>query len=97
MEDLFGHTPEQAELFAPPAPASPPAGGPKRPPYTAEDIREKMLAILAQARAADRMPWNPRKLHSHKVMFPIMAEWFPKEEGDQMVLEFKAELERLEA
>lgn len=67
-----------------------PSGG-----YTPETIRARMLKLLAEARAADQVPWTPRMAHSHTVMFPVMAEWLPKEEGEQLLLEFETEMERL--
>lgn len=90
MDDLFGHVPQQSELFAPPP-------APVRPyvPNTPDTIRAKMLRLLAELRAARTLPWSPETLHSYQVRFPNMAEWLPKEEGDQLLMEFRAEVERL--
>lgn len=88
MEDLFGHTPQQPEMFKAPAPA-------ERKPLTADDVRDKMLALIAAARAAEKMPFAPRELQQHTVMFPIMAQWLSPEEGEQLLLEFETEMERL--
>lgn len=102
MDDLFGHVPQQQHSLFPPEPAAPAKprdyyGTPKRPPYTVDDIREKMHALLARARAAERMPWKPRHLRSYTAMFPYMAEWLKDGEGEQLLLEFKAEMDRLGA
>lgn len=86
--DMFGHTPQQSEMFEAAVHAPP-----KK--LTADDIRHEMLALLAQARAADRMPWTPRELRTHTVLFPEMAKWLPAEEGEQLRLEFESEIERL--
>ena len=88
MDDLFGHTPQQSDLLKsvpPPAPR----------PLTADDVRDKMLALIARARAAQAMPFDARELKQHEAMFPIMAQWLPVEEGAQLVLEFRAALEPL--
>jgi hypothetical protein len=88
--DMFGHTPQQSEMFADDA-------GDYLPPkkLTADDIRGEMLALLAKARAADSMPWTPRELRTHTVLYPEMARWLPEEEGEQLLLEFMTEIERL--
>lgn len=86
--DMFGHTPQQSEMFDEPAPEP-------RKQLTADDIREEMLALLAKARAADTMPWTPRELRTHIVLFPEMARWLPEPEGEQLLLEFMTEIERL--
>ena len=88
MDDLFGHTPSQGGLFE-----EPDAPLPKQ--LTADDIRKEMLALLAQARAAEAMPWTPREMRSHTVMFPEMAKWLPQDEGEQLLLAFETEMERL--
>lgn len=104
QDDLFGHVPQQGELL------DAPTGGPRKaiyseiygwiepPPvggHTPDTIRAKMLRLIGEARAATTMPWNPRMVHSHTVMFPYFAEWLPREEGEQLLLEFAAEMERL--
>lgn len=91
MNDLFGHVPQHGELFAEPMAITPPVK------HTAATIRAKMLAILGEARAAKSMPWTPRALRSHTAMFPYMAEWLEEQEGKQFLLDFKAEMDRLEA
>ena len=63
--------------------------------HTPDTIRARMVALLTQARAAETMPWTPREVRSHTVMFPEMAKWLPLEEGEQLLIEFKNEMERL--
>lgn len=68
----------------------PPPGG-----HTPETIRSKMHKLIEEARAAKKAPWPKRQVRSHMVMFPYMAEWLPKEEGEQLLLEFREEMRRL--
>lgn len=91
MDDLFGHVPQKGGLFAEAMPVSRPIQ------HTPETIRALMHEILSEARAAETIPWTPRKLRSHTAMFPYMAEWLKGGEGDQLLLDFKAEMDRLEA
>lgn len=91
MDDMFGHVPQSGELFAEPMAITPPVQ------HTPETIRAKMHEILGEARAAQVMPWTPRVLRSHTAMFPYMAEWLDEQEGKQLLLDFKAEMDRLEA
>ena len=62
---------------------------------TADDIRQEMLALLTKARASETMPWTPRELRTHTVLFPEMARWLPEAEGKQLLMEFMTEIERL--
>jgi hypothetical protein len=88
--DMFGHIPQQSEMFADEQADYAP---PKK--LTADDIRQEMLALLATARAASAMPWTPRELRTHTVLFPEMARWLPAEEGEQLLMDFMTEIERL--
>lgn len=91
MDDLFGHVPQSGDLFREPMRLTQPVE------HTPVTIRTKMLAILGEARAAQTMPWTPRVIRSHTAMFPYMAEWLDEQEGKQLLLDFKAEMDRLEA
>jgi hypothetical protein len=102
--DMFGHSSAQAEMFDAPVSAErkpihsakygiiepPPPGG-----HTPETIRAQMHKLIAQARAANATPWPLRQTRTHMVMFPYMAEWLPEEEGEQLLMEFMSEMERL--
>jgi hypothetical protein len=90
-DDLFGHVPQRGELFDERMEITPPIQ------HTPETIRAKMLEILGEARAAKTMPWTPRVIRSHTAMFPYMAEWLEEQEGKQLLLHFKAEMDRLGA
>lgn len=91
MDDLFGHVPQNGDLFGQAMPITPPVQ------HTPETIRAKMHEILGEARAAQTMPWTPRVIRSHTAMFPYMAEWLDEQEGNQLLLDFKAEMDRLGA
>ena len=85
MNDLFGDVPQ-------------PQGAPpqeQRKPLTAEDVRVRMLTLIAALRNADELPFDPREFERHVAMFPIMAQWLPEDEGEQLVLQFETEVERL--
>ena len=84
MDDLFG-------LVAQPECAAPT----QRSPLTAEDVRSEMLALIARLREADTVPFEPAEMTKHIAMFPIMAQWLAPEEGEQLVFQFEAEVERL--
>jgi hypothetical protein len=88
--DMFGHTPQQSDMFADDQASYKP---PKK--LTADDIRDEMLALLAKARPSETMPWTPRELRTHTVLYPEMARWLPPEEGEQLLMEFMTEIERL--
>jgi hypothetical protein len=87
--DLF-RSDEQANLFAEEAPT---------PEYRADpdEVRQELYAILAQARAAQKMPWDAHRTRLYRTIFPQMTNWLPEEEGAQLRFEFETELARLEA
>lgn len=105
IDDLFGHVPQAGELGLADEPAEtrapllvggvpfflPPGG------HTKDTIRECLHAALAYARAAQVMPWNARELRHWTSMVPYMAEWLKNGEGDRLLAEFKAEMDRLNA
>lgn len=96
--DLFGHQPAQASLFGD-APGRMP--DPPSPSYLPdpEDIRRRLRAALETARAAERMPREPRKARMWQTIFPPifpqMANWLPEEEADRLRFAFAQEIERL--
>ena len=92
MDDLFGHLPPQCDMFA--SSEAPVVSAPIK--HTPDTIRAEMLRLLAEARAAATMPWDARTLRSHTAMFPYMAEWLKGGEGDQLLLQFRNELDRLQ-
>ena len=93
MDDLFGYTPQKSDMFA--SSDAPRVSAPVK--HTPDTIRVLMHRLLAEARAASTIPWSPRDLQSHRAMFPYMAEWLKGGDGDQLLLEFRVELDRLGA
>ena len=86
--DLFGHD-EQDDLFE----------DQPTPVYRADpdEVRADLYKILAEARAAQKMPWDSERASLYRTIFPQMTNWLPEEEGAQLRFEFETELARLEA
>ncbi len=64
---------------------------------TPDDMRKYLLDLLAEARAAQSMPWPPLTARLYRGLFPQLSFWLPEEESAQLRFEFEAELARLEA
>lgn len=60
-------------------------------------VRVKLRQILAEARAAEVMPWDADRLLVYRTIFPQMAHWLPDEEAAQLRFDFETELKRLKA
>ena len=89
QQDLFG-TDAQDELFEPDA-----APAAYRP--DPDKVRARLHKILAEARAAGKLPWDRDKLLVYRTIFPQMTGWLPEEEAAQLRFEFETELARLKA
>jgi len=89
QRDLFQDD-EQADLFSEDRPT---------PEYRTDpdEVRQELYKMLAEARAAQTMPWDKRRVVLYRTIFPQMTNWLPKEEGAQLRFEFQRELARLEA
>jgi hypothetical protein len=89
QRDLFDDE-EQADLFGKDAPT---------PEYRADPdtVRQELYKILAEARAAQKLPWDSRRATLYRTIFPQMTNWLPDEEGAQLRFEFETELARLDA
>ncbi len=87
--DLF-QPDEQSDLFGEDSPT------PEYRPDT-DSVRAELYKILAEARAAQKLPWEPRTVLLYRTIFPQMTNWLPDEEGAQLRFEFEAEIQRLEA
>jgi hypothetical protein len=61
-----------------------------------DKVRARLHRILAEARAARKLPWDPSRVSLYRTIFPQMTLWLPEEEGAQLRLEFEAELTRLQ-
>lgn len=62
-----------------------------------EKVRARLHRILAEARAAQRLPWEPTRVSLYRTIFPQMTNWLPEDEGAQLRFEFESELARLKA
>jgi hypothetical protein len=92
-------SPIQPDLFAPDSQSNLFDGEDETPTYRADpdEVRTELHAILAEARAAHKLPWDSRKVSYYQTVFPQMTLWLPEEEAAQLRLEFETELERLKA
>jgi hypothetical protein len=86
--DLFGHD-QHDDLFE----------DRPTPVYRADpdQVRAELYKILAEARAAQKMPWDSTRVSLYRTIFPQMTNWLPEEEGAQLRFDFEVELARLEA
>jgi hypothetical protein len=89
QSDLF-QTENQSDLFGDDS---------ATPEYRAdpESVRAELYKILAEARAAQKLPWKPEKVVLYRTIFPQMTNWLPDDEGAQLRFEFETEIKRLEA
>lgn len=60
-------------------------------------VRAHLHRILAEARAAQKLPWDRRRTDLYSTVFPQMAQWLPDEEAAQLKFEFAEEMARLNA
>ena len=87
--DLFANEPPQADMFADHRP------GPRKIMDFQAEARRRLEAALAEAKAADAMPWSKRDLEKWQILFPQMAGWLPEDEANQLCFAFAQEVERL--
>jgi hypothetical protein len=85
--DLFAQE-AQPDLFG----ADPPAYRPNP-----DKVRSRLNKILAEARGAASLPWEPTRLSLYRTIFPQMTLFLSEEEGARFRLEFEAQLARLGA
>lgn len=88
QRDLFQND-EQSDLF----------GEQPTPVYrpNPDKVRSRLHKILAEARAAKTLPWEPTTVSLYRTIFPQMTNWLPEEEAGQLRFEFETELARLQA
>ncbi len=86
--DMFA-TETQSDLF----------GAEPTPTYhpDPDKVRARLHKILAEARGAQKLPWEPTRLSLYCTIFPQMTNWLPEDEGAQLRFEFETEIARLEA
>lgn len=58
----------------------PPEDGPPKP----EVIRARLLAMLASARDAARVPWPAQEAEANATIVPKMAQWPPEPEREDL-------------
>jgi hypothetical protein len=87
--DLF-QTHAQSDLFGEDLPT---------PDYRPDpdSVRAELHQILAEARAAQKLPWEPGTVLLYRTIFPQMTNWLPDEEAAQLRFEFESEIARLQA
>jgi hypothetical protein len=59
-------------------------------------VRLKLQRILAEARAAETMPWDETRLRYLRTVVPQMVNWLPEDEAAQLRFELEEEVKRLE-
>ena len=59
-----------------------------------DKVRARLRKILAEARAAQAMPWEPTQLSLYRTIFPQMTNFLPDEEGAQLRFSFEEEIKR---
>ncbi len=62
-----------------------------------DKVRRRLEKILAEARAAQTLPWEPTTVSLYRTIFPQMTNWLPEDEAAQLRFEFETELARLAA
>ena len=88
----------QSDLFEPEA--QPDLFGAAAAPAYRPDpdkVRSRLHRIIAEAKAARTLPWDPSRVSLYRTIFPQMTLFLPEEEGTQLRLEFDSELARLQA
>lgn len=82
---------QQGDLFG--------SAEPSQPAWTPDPdkVRRRLERILAEARAADKMPWDWSEQSLYRTIFPQMAGLLPEEEAAQYCFQFEQEWERLRA
>ena len=87
--DLFASE-TQSDLFGEESPT---------PVYRADPdkVRSRLHKILAEARAAQKFPWEPTTISLYRTIVPQMTRWLPDDEAAQLRFEFETEMARLEA
>ena len=97
--EMHGPHPSQTDLFGA---AQPDLFGAEPPPPAVfrgdpDRVRARLEAIVAEARAAEVLPWDRNELMLYRTIVPQMVLWLPDEEAAQWRFDFEAELDRLTA
>jgi len=62
-----------------------------------DKVRARLHRILAEAKAARTLPWEPARVSLYRTIFPQMSLWLPDDEANQLRLEFETEMARFNA
>jgi len=62
-----------------------------------DEVRRDLHKILAEAKAAQTIPWDERRTGLYRLDFKQMANWLPDDEAAELRAAFAAELARLGA
>lgn len=84
--DLFGN--DEPDLFDEDAPTVYYHGDPDR-------VRARLHRLIAEARAADTLPWDDDSVRMYRKIVPQMVLWLPEEEAAQLCFDFEEEMRRL--
>jgi hypothetical protein len=87
--DLFGIE-TQTDLFDEDAPAREYRADPDK-------VRARLHKMLAEARAAQKLTWEPERVSLYRTIFPQMTNWLPEDEAAQLRFAFETEMARLKA
>lgn len=92
-------SPRQGDLFTPESQSDPFDDDAPTPVYRADpdEVRAELYKILAEARAAKTLPWEPKQVSLYKTIFPQMTNWLPEDEAAQLRFDFESEMARLDA
>jgi hypothetical protein len=61
-----------------------------------DKVRARLYKILAEARAAQKSPWEPARFSLYRAIFPRMTLFLPEGEASQLRFAFETEMARLE-
>jgi hypothetical protein len=59
-------------------------------------VRARIGRLIAEARAAETMPWNEDDVRFWRKVVPQMARWLPAVEAARLCSEFDEEVRRLQ-
>ncbi|MGY6709019.1 MAG: hypothetical protein ACXIVF_11895 [Rhizobiaceae bacterium] len=86
--DLFGGN--ESDLFDEDAPTIYYRGDPDR-------VRARLHRLIAEARAAETLPWDEDSVRLYRKIVPQMVLWLPADEAAQLCFDFEAQMRRLKA
>jgi hypothetical protein len=88
---------DQPDLFAAEAQPELFASAPVAYRADPDKVRARLHKILAEARAAQTLPWDAAHVSLYRTVFPQMTLWLPEEEAAQLRFAFDSEMARLVA